>query len=83
MLRSKLAEGIPEFDAPAIEPLVLDRVRLLRGPNGARLDINVTGLQVDGFSKFIPFDISLLVLVLLIQKENKVTKNRQCTTIFL
>ncbi|OXU30232.1 hypothetical protein TSAR_013149 [Trichomalopsis sarcophagae] len=46
-LREKLATGIPELEAPAIEPLNLDQIRLLRGPTGARLDINVTGLQVN------------------------------------
>ncbi|XP_001607814.1 putative beta-carotene-binding protein [Nasonia vitripennis] len=51
-LREKLATGIPELEAPAIEPLNLDQIRLLRGPTGARLDINVTGLQVFGPSSF-------------------------------
>ncbi|XP_014210395.2 protein takeout-like isoform X2 [Copidosoma floridanum] len=52
LLREKLSEGIPELDAPAIEPLYLDQIRLLRGPHGARLDINVTGLKVYGPSTF-------------------------------
>ncbi|XP_011498703.1 PREDICTED: putative beta-carotene-binding protein, partial [Ceratosolen solmsi marchali] len=51
-LRDKLAKGIPELEAPAIEPLNLNQIRLLRGPTGARLDINVTGLQVFGPSTF-------------------------------
>ena len=45
-LREKLAEGIPELDAPAIEPLTLKQIRLVRGPQGARLDINLTDIQV-------------------------------------
>ncbi|XP_012275262.1 uncharacterized protein LOC105696952 [Orussus abietinus] len=51
-LREKLAEGIPELGAPPIEPLYLDQIRLLKGPTGARLDVNITNLQVDGPSKF-------------------------------
>ncbi|XP_043274343.1 putative beta-carotene-binding protein [Venturia canescens] len=51
-LREKLAVGIPELEAPAIEPLKLDQIRLLRGPQGARLDINLTDIQVSGPSKF-------------------------------
>ncbi|KAG8036446.1 hypothetical protein G9C98_003768 [Cotesia typhae] len=51
-LRSKLSNGIPELDAPAIEPLVLKHVRLLRGPEGARLDVNLTNIQVKGPSTF-------------------------------
>lgn len=45
-LRGKLAEGIPELEAPAIEPLTLNQIRLLRGPQGARLDINLTDIEV-------------------------------------
>ena len=45
-LRNHLAQGIPELDAPAIEPLHLKQIRLLRGPVGARLDINITDLVV-------------------------------------
>ncbi|CAD6236481.1 GSCOCG00008205001-RA-CDS [Cotesia congregata] len=51
-LRDKLSNGIPELDAPAIEPLVLKHVRLLRGPEGARLDVNLTNIQVKGPSTF-------------------------------
>ncbi|KAF7386009.1 hypothetical protein HZH66_011851 [Vespula vulgaris] len=51
-LRGKLAEGIPELDAPAIEPLKLNQIRLLRGPTGARLDINLTDIEVNGPSTF-------------------------------
>ncbi|XP_047363512.1 putative beta-carotene-binding protein [Vespa velutina] len=51
-LREKLAEGIPELDTPAIEPLKLSQIRLLRGPTGARLDINLTDIQVNGPSTF-------------------------------
>ncbi|KZC13438.1 Protein takeout [Dufourea novaeangliae] len=51
-LRDKLAAGIPELDAPAIEPLYLKEIRLLRGPVGARLDVNLTDLQVSGPSSF-------------------------------
>ncbi|KAG7200229.1 hypothetical protein KM043_017706 [Ampulex compressa] len=51
-LRGKLAEGIPELEAPAIEPLNLKQIRLLRGPVGARLDVNLTDIQVFGPSTF-------------------------------
>ncbi|XP_033219401.1 uncharacterized protein LOC117174393 isoform X2 [Belonocnema kinseyi] len=51
-LRSQLAQGIPELDAPAIEPLKLKQIRLLKGPIGARLDINITDLVVTGPSSF-------------------------------
>ncbi|CAK9811441.1 Protein takeout [Anthophora quadrimaculata] len=51
-LRDKLSSGIPELDAPAIEPLHLKQIRLLRGPVGARLDVNLTDLQVSGPSSF-------------------------------
>lgn len=50
-LRSKLKSGIPELEVPAIEPLTLKHVRLLRGPQAARLDINLTNIQVT-ISKF-------------------------------
>ena len=45
-LRSKLKIGIPELEVPAIEPFTLKHVRLLRGPQAARLDINLTNIQV-------------------------------------
>lgn len=45
-LRGRLAKGIPELDAPAIEPLTLKQIRLLRGPQGARLDVNLTDIEV-------------------------------------
>lgn len=45
-LRDKLVTGIPELSVPPIEPLILKHIRLLRGPNGARLDVNITNLQV-------------------------------------
>ncbi|XP_029169663.1 protein takeout-like [Nylanderia fulva] len=51
-LRDKLTTGIPELSVPSIEPLTLKHVRLLRGPNGARLDINLTNIQVYGPSTF-------------------------------
>lgn len=51
-LRRKLAEGIPELGAPPMEPLKLQQVRLLRGPTGARLDINLTDIEVRGPSTF-------------------------------
>ena len=56
-LRGKLAEGIPELEAPAIEPLSLKEVRLSRGPAGARLDVNVTDLRVFGPSTFKVHDL--------------------------
>lgn len=45
-LRNKLKSGIPELEVPAIEPLILKHVRLLRGPQAARLDVNLTNIQV-------------------------------------
>ncbi|XP_043251474.1 protein takeout-like isoform X1 [Colletes gigas] len=51
-LREKLAVGIPELEAPAIEPLHLKQIRLFRGPTGARLDVNLTDLRVSGPSTF-------------------------------
>nr|XP_033333423.1 protein takeout-like isoform X2 [Megalopta genalis] len=51
-LRDRLAAGIPELEAPAIEPLNLKEIRLLRGPIGARLDVNLTDLKVSGPSTF-------------------------------
>ncbi|XP_018341297.1 PREDICTED: protein takeout-like [Trachymyrmex septentrionalis] len=51
-LRSKLKTGIPELDVPAIEPLTLKHIRLLRGPQAARLDFNLTNIQIFGPSTF-------------------------------
>ncbi|EGI67977.1 Circadian clock-controlled protein, partial [Acromyrmex echinatior] len=51
-LRSKLKIGIPELEVPAIEPFTLKHVRLLRGPQAARLDINLTNIQIFGPSTF-------------------------------
>lgn len=51
-LRSKLIEGIPELGAPSIEPLVIKQIRLLRGPVGARFDMNLTDVTISGPSKF-------------------------------
>lgn len=45
-LRSKLKTGIPELEVPAMEPLTLKHIRLLRGPQAARLDVNLTNIQV-------------------------------------
>lgn len=50
-LRDKLKHGIPELDVPAIEPLRLPNLQLLRGPTGARLDVNLTNVKVNT-SKF-------------------------------
>ncbi|XP_034186319.1 protein takeout isoform X2 [Osmia lignaria lignaria] len=51
-LREKLSVGIPELEAPPIEPLLLKEIRLTRGPIGARLDVNLTNLKVSGPSRF-------------------------------
>lgn len=51
-LRDKLITGIPELSVPPIEPLILKHIRLLRGPIGARLDVNLTNIQVFGPSTF-------------------------------
>jgi len=45
-LRDKLITGIPELNVPPVEPLILKHIRLLRGPTGARLDVNLTNIQV-------------------------------------
>jgi len=49
-LRSKLKTGIPELEVPPLEPLLLRHVRLLRGPQSAKLDVNLTNIEV--MSKF-------------------------------
>lgn len=51
-LRGKLKSGIPELEVPAMEPLMLKHIRLLRGPQAARLDINLTNIQIYGPSTF-------------------------------
>jgi hypothetical protein len=51
-LRNKLKTGIPELEVPSLEPLVLKHVRLVRGPQAARLDINLTNIQIFGASEF-------------------------------
>ncbi|XP_076172813.1 protein takeout [Ptiloglossa arizonensis] len=51
-LREKLAVGIPELGAPAIEPLHLKQIHLSQGPRGAGLDVNLTDLRVSGPSSF-------------------------------
>lgn len=51
-LRGKLKTGIPELDVPAIEPLILKQVQLVRGPQAARLDLNLTNIQIFGPSLF-------------------------------
>lgn len=56
-LREKLTAGIPELEVPPLEPFKLNEIRLLRGPNAARLDINLTDIQVWGPSKFVVRDL--------------------------
>lgn len=56
-LREKLTVGIPELEVPPLEPFKLNEIRLLRGPNSARLDVNLTDLQVWGPSKFVVRDL--------------------------
>ncbi|XP_014472151.1 PREDICTED: protein takeout-like isoform X2 [Dinoponera quadriceps] len=51
-LRDNLAKGIPELDVPPIEPLFLENLRLLRGPNSASFDMNLTNIEVYGASTF-------------------------------
>lgn len=51
-LRERLEKGIPELGAPPIEPLTINQIRLLRGPVGARFDMNLTDVMVRGPSKF-------------------------------
>lgn len=51
-LRMKLAEGIPELDVPAIEPLVIPTIRLKRGTQAAQIDANMSGISVYGCSAF-------------------------------
>ncbi|XP_015174283.1 PREDICTED: uncharacterized protein LOC107065267 [Polistes dominula] len=57
-LHEKLAIGIPELDVPPLEPFKLNEIRLLRGPNAAKLDVNLTDLQVWGASKFVLSDLT-------------------------
>ncbi|KAI4485988.1 hypothetical protein M0804_006477 [Polistes exclamans] len=58
-LREKLTAGIPELEVPPLEPFKLNEIRLLRGPNTARLDINLTDIQVWGPSKFVVRDLKV------------------------
>ncbi|XP_048513988.1 circadian clock-controlled protein daywake-like isoform X3 [Athalia rosae] len=51
-LREKLIPGIPELEVPPLEPFELKNIRLLRGPVGARLDVNLTNIEVKGPSSF-------------------------------
>jgi len=45
-LRHKLSTGIPELEIPAIEPLLMKRIHLLRGPRNAKLDFRLSNIQV-------------------------------------
>ncbi|XP_050309981.1 circadian clock-controlled protein daywake-like [Anthonomus grandis grandis] len=49
-LMPKLKNGIPELNAPALEPLVLDTVKLRSGPNRAKIDADLTDLKLYGIS---------------------------------
>ncbi|XP_012219405.1 circadian clock-controlled protein daywake-like [Linepithema humile] len=51
-LRPKLTTGIPELDVPTIEPFILKRIQLLKGPKNAKLDFLISNLQVYGPSTF-------------------------------
>lgn len=62
-LRNKLTTGIPELEVPPLEPLLLKHVRLLRGPQSAKLDVNLTSIQVSKF--FIIYNLKSGVCLLL------------------
>lgn len=48
-----MIEGIQELGVPPLEPLKLGVVTLSRGPQNARVDLNVTDLLVHGPGDFI------------------------------
>lgn len=52
-LRPKLVEGIEELSVPPLEPLKIEIVRLSRGPQNARVDLNITDLLVWGPGDFV------------------------------
>ncbi|KAK6633519.1 hypothetical protein RUM43_001099 [Polyplax serrata] len=52
-IRSKLVTGIPELDVPPLEPLALNEVSLIRGPDGAKIEASVKNIKVFGPSNFI------------------------------
>lgn len=51
-IRPYLKEGIPDLDVPPLEPLLLDEIKLKRGPTTAQIDANITDLQVWGPTSF-------------------------------
>ncbi|KAF2884503.1 hypothetical protein ILUMI_21677 [Ignelater luminosus] len=56
-LRSRLKTGIPDLDVPPMEPLMVDEIRLQRGPAGAAINCNITNLKVWGPASFVITDI--------------------------
>jgi len=53
LLRPRLKTGIPELDVPPMEPLMLNEIKLKRGPSGAAIDCNITNLKVWGAASFV------------------------------
>lgn len=51
-IRSYLKTGIPDLEVPPLEPLLLDEIKLRRGPTSAQIDANITDLQVWGPTSF-------------------------------
>lgn len=51
-IREHLKDGIPELDVPPLEPLLLDEIKLRRGPQSAQIDANITDIEVWGPTTF-------------------------------
>lgn len=51
-IRGHLKDGIPELEVPPLEPLLLDEIKLRRGPQTAQIDANITDIEVWGPSTF-------------------------------
>lgn len=51
-IREHLKDGIPELDVPPLEPLLLDEIKLRRGPQTAQIDANITNIEVWGPTTF-------------------------------
>lgn len=52
-IRPKLLKGIPELDVPPLEPLLLNQVSLVRGPDGAKIEATVRNIRVHGPGDFV------------------------------
>lgn len=56
-LTPRLKVGIPELEVPGLEPLHLDEIKLRSGPNSAKINANITDIQVWGPSDFVIHEI--------------------------